>query len=149
MVSDILFFLFFLFFRGKTKKTKNKMSDTMSGQLLEGWSMVSDILFFFVFFGFSRFLPAHPQNQYKTKPFKVLCEFKFLVHQQPFDFISSSFSSHWMKLIPLPCAAAKPPQHLLSAPHCSIPSSIDNIPSSLQTLRYMRSNDMDWEMDEE
>ena len=143
MVFDMFFFFCFTVLLRK-KPPQKKKSDTMSGHLLEGWSMVSDF-----FFGFSRSLPAHPQNQYKTKPFKVLCEFKFLVHQQPFDFISSSVSSHWMKLIPLPCAAAKPPQHLLSAPHCSIPSSIDNIPSSLQTLRYRRSNDMDWEMDEE
>ena len=50
------------FEKPKKNKKKNKMSDTMSGQLLEGWSMVSAILFFFLFFLVFRGFCHLPKN---------------------------------------------------------------------------------------
>ena len=167
----------------KTKKTKKtKMSDTMSGQLLEGWSMVSAILFFFVCFWFFEvfaiyvwpalgrvvhgvwhfflFFLVFPGLCHlpKKKPMQNQTFQSFFVnlsswlHQQPFDFKSSRSSSHWIAIWNWFHSRA------LRQSHRSIfcqrliavyQSSIDNISSSLETLRCMRSNDMDWEMDEE
>ena len=85
MMYDVLCF-FFLFFCGflevlaslpkmqkpsrKPKNTKNKTSDTMDGQLLEEWPMVSDVLLFFRVFsrfwqssGFLKVLAIFPRVQ--------------------------------------------------------------------------------------
>ena len=64
---------------------------SMSGQLLEGWSMVSDIFFCF-FFVFQVFVIFQKRNQCKTKLFKAdLSNAIVWLHQQPLDF---RFSAH-------------------------------------------------------